>query len=167
MLNAPPLHKTTEIRTGRQRHDSWTSLIAATTVGLESLGCVTVGVRLAWPGDNFSSDEHVRLIVQSYRQEDLVDGLPSRYARPRGSSQREVTRRQLLAGVQMSLVSVGDNADDVSGTVVVAWLEVGRADLEFDGLRSRPDRALCLAHQAVGASSRVSVVFGAERAVAA
>jgi len=78
-----------------------------------------------------------RLVVQSY---DVTDGdLPGQRSRPVASAQRAVTGAELRAGVAVSLVELRTDARDTGGRpIVVAWLEDGEPDLEFDARRARP-----------------------------
>ena len=90
--------------------------------------------------------EGLRLVVQSYREQDVVAGRPVPYARPLASAQRTVSSDQLRGGVQLDLVHFeSDLDDDDDDVVVIAWAEEGEADLDFDGLEARPPRAAALA----------------------
>jgi hypothetical protein len=57
-----------------------------------------------------------------------------------GSVQRAVTADELRAGVQVSVVERRPRADGGPGEdpVVVAWVEAGEPNLEFDGQTARP-----------------------------
>jgi len=115
---------------------SWMALVAATTVGLATVQRVRAEVSgdpSAFPA---SSSEEYRLIVQSYSAGSLVDGVPLAHARPLASAQRSVTADELSRGVAVDVVGVGEHSDDPA--VIVAWLERGAANLEFDGRRARP-----------------------------
>jgi hypothetical protein len=118
---------------------SWTALLADTSWGLSGLGRRRVRVRQR-PAS--SASEALRLVVQSYRERDVIAGRPGPYARPLASAQRAVSRDQLMHGIQLDLVHFEDHADDV---VVIAWAEEGEADLDYDGLEARPPRAAALA----------------------
>jgi hypothetical protein len=78
------------------------------------------------------------LVVQSY---DTTDGpVPGRYVRPVGSLQRAVTAEELRDGVRVELLEVRTQAEkgrDLA-PVIVAWVEAGKPDLEFDGRTARP-----------------------------
>jgi hypothetical protein len=90
-----------------------------------------------------------RLVVQSY---DATDGpVPGRYVRPVGSLQRAVTAEELRDGVRVELLELrGRTASEARATaggmvsqrditpLVVAWVEAGKPDLEFDGRNARP-----------------------------
>jgi hypothetical protein len=54
--------------------------------------------------------------------------------------QRAVTAADLRRGVRVDLVALRDGASSVSQPVVVAWVENGEPDLEFDGRTARPGR---------------------------
>ena len=77
------------------------------------------------------------MVVQSYRECDVVAGRPTPYARPIASAQRGVSSEELKGGVLLDLVHFEDEAEDV---VVIAWTEEGEPDLDFDGLEARPPR---------------------------
>jgi hypothetical protein len=82
-----------------------------------------------------------RLIVQTYAPDDVgADGLPSPRARPLASTQRSATGAELERGMQVDVVHLGEASND--GTVLVAWLERGQPDLEYDGRTARPNRAV-------------------------
>lgn len=56
-----------------------------------------------------------------------------------GSIQRAVTADELRAGVRVNLVELrGSEPEQGTSPVVVAWIEAGQPDLEFDGRRARP-----------------------------
>jgi hypothetical protein len=114
------------------------ALVAATTLGLEGVQRVraAVSVGAGQLGTNAASE--YRLIVQSYSAANIVDGVPRAHARPLASTQRSVTPAELAQGVAIDVVDVGERASDTP--VIVAWLEPGAADLDFDGRRARPGR---------------------------
>jgi hypothetical protein len=116
---------------------SWTSLLADTSWGLAGLGRRRVRVRQRPLGIPV---EGLRLVVQSYRECDVVAGRPTPYARPLASAQRGVSSDELKRGVLLDLVHFEFEADD-SQVVVIAWAEEGEPDLDFDGLEARPPRA--------------------------
>lgn len=112
---------------------SWIALLAATTLG-DAAGTLHAKVRAV----GLSVDGAYRLIVQSY---DASDGpVPGRDARPVGSLQRAVTADELRAGVHVDLLELrdGTNASGIDRPVVVAWVEAGEPNLEFDGRTARP-----------------------------
>ncbi len=109
---------------------SWLALLAATTIGA---GADTLRAEIRADG---LRDGAYRLVVQTY---DAARGaLPATYARPVGSAQRAVTAAELRAGVLVNLVEL--RAAETSGDkpVVVAWVEAGEPNLEFDGRTARP-----------------------------
>lgn len=112
------------------------ALVAATTIGLSAVqrvrAAVSVGSRESLP----SVAGEYRLIVQSYSARNVVDGRPLAHARPLASAQRSVTPEELARGVAVDVVDVGEPAND--SAVIVAWLERGSADLDFDARRARP-----------------------------
>lgn len=117
---------------------SWTALLANTSWGLAGLSRRRVRVRQQAP----RSGEGLRLVVQSYHEQDVVAGRPTPYARPLASAQRSVSSDQLRRGVQLDLVHFEASHGDV---VVIAWTEEGDADLDYDGLEARPPRSAALA----------------------
>lgn len=117
---------------------SWTALLADTSSGLSGLGRRRVRVHQR----QGSTREGLRLVVQSYRECDVVAGRPTPYARPLASAQRGVSSEQLKGGVQLDLVHFEAEDEDV---VVIAWAEEGEPDLDYDGLEARPPRAAHLA----------------------
>jgi len=119
---------------------SWTALVAA-TLGLSSADLVRAEIA----SDGLGSDGAYRLVVQSYSAESLAaDDLPGTYARPLGSMQRAVTAEELERGIAVDLVQI-DAAP--AAPIVVAWVEPGEPDLEYDALRARPSPG---AHYGVG-----------------
>jgi hypothetical protein len=136
----PPVNVPMAARCPSLRGDgSWTALLADTSWGLSGLGRRRVRVRQRNQGH---AREGLRLVVQSYRERDVVAGRPTPYARPLASAQRGVSSDQLTGGVQLDLVQFESDDDDV---VVIAWAEEGEPDLDYDGLEARPPRAARLA----------------------
>jgi hypothetical protein len=112
---------------------SWIALLAATTVG-DAAATLRAEVR----AEGLSDDAPYRLVVQSY---DASDGrLPDRHARPIGSAQRAVTAGELREGVYVDLLELrsGATTPQAGAPVVVAWIEAGEPNLEFDGRMARP-----------------------------
>jgi hypothetical protein len=112
---------------------SWIALLAATTLG-DAAGTLHAEVR----ADGLSDDGAYRLVVQSY---DASDGpLPGHSVRPVGSVQRAVTADELRQGVHIDLLELREaaSAPRTDRPVVVAWIEAGKPNLEFDGRRARP-----------------------------
>ncbi|HEY8946528.1 MAG TPA: hypothetical protein VIM73_19890 [Polyangiaceae bacterium] len=117
---------------------SWMTLVAATTVGSPSLQRVRAEVTANETELSREAREEYRLVVQSYSPESVVDGVPALHARPLASAQRSVTAEELSRGVAVDVVGVGERASN--GGVIIAWVERGAPNLEFDGRRARPGR---------------------------
>jgi hypothetical protein len=113
---------------------SWLALVAQTTLGPDA-----VTVRAKIRGRGFLPTQTYRLVVQSY---DTSDGrFLSRRTRPVASVQRAVTGDELRHGVTVSLVELWKERPlPDKDPALVAWVEVGSPDLEFDGLNARPAR---------------------------
>jgi hypothetical protein len=109
--------------------DSWTSLVA-TTLGLDVFGRLRVVVRAKSVGL-----EQGRLVVQAFSRAD-------NHARPLAAAQRAVSREQLMHGVEITLHP--DQHDVESAHHVLAWIEPGEPDLEYDGLRAVPKAPVSL-----------------------
>lgn len=105
--------------------DSWMSLLASTSLGLESANTVRAEVRSA----ETLANANYRLVVQTY------DGERTARQQPLSSVQRSVTAQELRDGVQVKLVEL--NAPSAK-PLVVAWIETGEPDLELDGRMARP-----------------------------
>lgn len=105
---------------------SWLALLAAATLG-DGASTVHAEVR----ADDVREGAY-RLVVQSYDRAGA--------ARPVGSIQRTVTADELRNGVHVNLVELRGSHAATGGTkpVIVAWIEAGGPDLEFDGLTARP-----------------------------
>jgi hypothetical protein len=116
---------------------SWTSL-AATTVGLDDFGRLRVGISA-----RVEAGEAWRLVVQAYSTDaEFVGGLPSRHARPLAAAQRATSAEELKRGVMVGVVLSSKRYTWADGVRVVAWLEPGAPDLDFDGLCARPAGAV-------------------------
>jgi hypothetical protein len=114
---------------------SWTALVAATTLGL-SADALRTEIR----ADGLDGGRTYRLVVQSYYP---APGQPARrYSRPAGSAQRAVTAEELSRGVHVSLLEMQAPRDGVRvqdrDPLILAWIEAGEPDLEFDGRNARP-----------------------------
>lgn len=112
------------------------ALLAATTLGVDAGD--TFRAEVSIDEDLVESGDY-RLIVQSYDAEG--GDVPGHRARPLGSMQRAVTGAELRKGVSVSLVELRRaQASEMTGKdpVVVAWVEDGKPDLEFDGRMARP-----------------------------
>lgn len=111
---------------------SWLALLAVTTLG-DGADTLHAEVR----ADGLREGAY-RLVVQSY---DASDGkVPGRHARPVGSAQRAVTADELRSGVHVNLLELRESAAETASErpVVVAWIEAGEPNLEFDGRNARP-----------------------------
>ena len=117
---------------------SWLALVAATTVGIGALHRVRAAVSVDTRALG-TSDVGYRLIVQSYAPESFgASDLPAQRARPLASTQRAVTREELARGVAVDVLGVSAIAGNAP--VIVAWVERGKPDLEFDALEARPSQ---------------------------
>lgn len=115
---------------------SWMALVAATTIGLGTLERVRaeISADTATLGE---SGGRYRLVVQSYAQGSVTAELaPGMRQKPLASAQRSVTAEELSRGVAIDVLRVGETLD--SSQIIVAWIEQGEADLEFDGAEARP-----------------------------
>jgi hypothetical protein len=110
---------------------SWLALLAATTLGD---GADTLHAEVRATG--LSKGEPYRLVVQSY--DEVTAGRPAPAARPVGSIQRAVTADELRHGVHVNLLELRGSAGEAAAPLVVAWIEAGDPDLEFDGRTARP-----------------------------
>jgi hypothetical protein len=113
---------------------SWVAIVAATTLG-DAAGALRTEIR----ADGLASGSPYRLVVQSYDRSGAL--VPGRHARPVGSVQRAVTADELRHGIHVSLIEIRPTTDAAAGVdtpLVVAWVEAGDPDLEFDGRMARP-----------------------------
>jgi hypothetical protein len=117
------------------RRVSWMSLVAATTLGIG--GVDQLRARISAAGE-VPGEGELRLIVQSYRPETLNrDQLPQQFAVPLASIQRAITAEELHAGIDVSLLQLP--AEGTAGdAMVVAWVERGVPNLDYDALEARP-----------------------------
>jgi hypothetical protein len=115
---------------------SWMALVAATTIGLGQLDRVRAQVSADTATLGAASGRY-RLVVQSYSHGSVSAGnLPGLRHKPLASAQRSVTAEELSRGVAIDVLRVGGLVDP--SQVIVAWIEKGEADLEFDGAEARP-----------------------------
>ena len=114
---------------------SWLALVAATSLGISHAETVRAEIKL--PADALESDGRYRLIVQSYDTLGRASLIPNS-SRPRASTQRAVTAKDLVAGIRIDLVELGEQGTAGGERSVVAWLEPGEANLEFDARQARP-----------------------------
>ena len=113
---------------------SWLGIVAATTLGLGEVAAVAAEVC----AERGALEGEYRLIVQSYQPEAMDEELrPCRGARPLGSMQRAVSSDELRAGLRVNVIQV-DAAGMDEDAVVVAWVERGEANLDFDAREARP-----------------------------
>jgi hypothetical protein len=112
---------------------SWAALVAAAALGDSEF--THVHARVVGEGRLDGDGTSYRLVVQCYPRKSLGPAsVPSLRAKPLGSLQRAVTPAELRRGVPVDLVQWGRG----DSAAVVAWVEPGVPDLEFDGLRARP-----------------------------
>jgi hypothetical protein len=112
---------------------SWLALVAATSLGIPHAETVRAEIKL--PPEAFETGGRYRLIVQSYDTLGRASLIPS--GRPRASTQRTVTPADLADGIRIDLIELGDEASH-SERRVIAWVEPGEANLEFDARRAKP-----------------------------
>lgn len=119
---------------------SWVALVAATTLGLSSVAKMRAEVSVAEPLAAIGArSSGYRLIVQSYARDSVGQNeLPGARTRPLASAQRAVTAEELAHGVAVDMLQINVAASEQS-PLIVAWIENGAPDLEFDALRARPD----------------------------
>lgn len=112
------------------------ALLAATTIGLGQLDRVRAEVSADTAALGQSGGRY-RLVVQSYAQGSVTADLaPGTRQKPLASAQRSVTAEELSRGVAIDVLRVGESLD--ASHIIVAWIEQGEADLEFDGAEARP-----------------------------
>ena len=119
---------------------SWMSLLASTTLGVDTAAAtVHAQVRLdAIDLASLADDKSYRLVVQSYDSES-----PDAHGRskPVGSVQRAISKSELRAGVNVALFELRGIAprsqECTRKPIVVAWVEAGQPNLEFDGRMAR------------------------------
>jgi hypothetical protein len=127
----PRLAQTSRPTAGRA---SWLALLAVTSLGVAHAGTVRAAIKLS--PEMLGNEGRYRLVVQSYDRFGPKPALPGSQ-RPRASAQRAVTAEDLSRGVRIDLVELGETPEEGPGTVV-AWVERGEANLEFDGRGARP-----------------------------
>ena len=113
---------------------SWLALVAATSLGISHAETVRAEIRL--PPEVLESEGRYRLIVQSYDTLGRASLIPS--GRPRASTQRTVTPADLVDGIRIDLIELGDEEATRTERRVIAWVEPGEANLEFDARRAKP-----------------------------
>lgn len=118
------------------RGASWMSLLAAATLGITNVDQLRAHIS---SGDHVGEGD-LRLIVQAYDKHALDDSsLPQRGALPLASSQRSITAEELKRGIDVSFLQFPE--EGTNEPVVVAWVERGAPDLEFDALEARPTQS--------------------------
>ena len=123
---------------------SWMALVAASCVGAENFDSVRANVK-ADPAKDVAPADRYRLVVQAFAPGSVVQGsLPNAASRPLASAQRAISAEELRAGVAVDVMQLGGEFRAVDDPTVVAWVEPGDADLDYQGLRARPGpEALC------------------------
>jgi hypothetical protein len=131
--STPPRKRKRQVIAGSA---SWLALVAATSLGVGHAETVRAEIKL--PREAASPGVRYRLVVQSYDRRGHLTAIPESAA-PRGSAQRAVTADELVGGIRIDIIELGDRRSaGASDAVVVAWVEAGDADLEFDARRARP-----------------------------
>lgn len=128
------LSRTTTKRRVVAESASWLALVAATSLGIAHAETVRAEIKL--PPEALESGGRYRLVVQSYDTLGRASLIPS--GRPRASTQRTVTPADLIDGVRIDLVELGDEEVSRTDRRVIAWVEPGEANLEFDARRAKP-----------------------------
>jgi hypothetical protein len=119
---------------------SWMALLAATSLGAVSVERMRAEVSAQDLAAATSAG--YRLIVQSYSRESVgADQLPGASHRPLASAQRAVTAEELAHGVAVDVLQIDQAKAGEHAPIIVAWIEHGAPDLEFDALRARPSRS--------------------------
>jgi hypothetical protein len=138
------------------RGASWMSLLAAATLGVTGMDQVRAHIS----AESDLGDGDLRLIVQSYPKGKL-DGqrLPQEYAEPLASIQRSITSEELRNGVNVSFLQLSGEGTEAD-SVVVAWVEHGVPNLDYDALQARPRDG---AYYGVAQRSDGEIVLSARR----
>jgi hypothetical protein len=133
---AKPQHRPKNRRRAIAGPASWLALVAATSLGVAHAETVRAEIKL--PPEAADPDGRYRLVVQSYDRRGHLTAIPASI-RPRGSAQRAVTAGELVQGIRVDIIELGEARPlDRESGVVVAWLEVADGDLEFDARAARP-----------------------------
>jgi hypothetical protein len=81
----------------------------------------------------------LRLVVHSYLPGQLGDSqVPGVTEKPVASAQRAVTAEELRRGVVVEMVQPAPGCGSAPRPVVLAWVERGRPDLDYDARLARP-----------------------------
>jgi hypothetical protein len=119
---------------------SWMALVAATTMGIGTVDRVRAEVSVDTGTLGTDRSGRYRLVVQSYARDSVPTGnRPGVRQKPLASAQRSVTAEELSRGVAVDVLRIGETVDP--SQVIVAWLERGEANLEYDGAEARPTAA--------------------------
>lgn len=142
---------------------SWMALLAATTIGIGNLQRVRAEVSANIHAIGEAGGDGYRLIVQSYPRASLAQGdLPRANVKPLASAQRAITLEELAHGVSVDVVGLGE--EPAEDAIVVAWVERGKADLDFDALQARPSAdAIYGTADTRAAAARAQVVLSKRR----
>ncbi|MET0593188.1 MAG: hypothetical protein ABW133_10840 [Polyangiaceae bacterium] len=142
---------------------SWLALVAATSLGIAHAETVRTEIKL--PPEALESGGRYRLIVQSYDTLGRASLIPS--GKPRASTQRTVTQADLVDGIRIDLIELGDEEAARADRRVIAWLEPGEANLEFDARGARPTPGSFYGMGPSGNDARQSVEIVLDRRVRA
>jgi len=134
----PSSHATPQPQSTRRSASSaasWLSLVAATTAGLGPSATLRTMIR----ADVSDHADGLRLVVHSYLPGQLANGtLPNASQKPVASSQRAVTADELRRGVVVDMVQPASNGEHAAKPMVMAWVERGRPNLDYDARLARP-----------------------------
>ena len=126
---------------------TWMALLAGSTVGVEGVNEVRAEIRSSTGGVSWSEGP-CRLVVQAYPAGSFdARALPRHALRPCAAAQRSVSAAELERGVRVQLLQLAERASRGGRAALLAWVEPGLPDLEFDGLTARPGP-----HAAIGRS---------------
>jgi hypothetical protein len=137
------------------------ALLAATTLGAGVYDCISAEISSEGPL-GADDQEQLRLVVQSYSASSVdADGVPVRGARPLGSMQRAVSSDELQDGLVVQVVQL-DEASQARDAIVVAWVEKGEPNLEFDARTARPSAEAVVGSSISSSRSAARVVLRAQ-----
>lgn len=137
-----PRRKTTLERA--KQATSWLALVAATSIGVAA-SSVAAEIRTTVETPSRGT---LRLVVQAFGDD---------AARPVCATQRAVTAEELRRGIRVDVVEVAGELPGASR--VVAWVEEGDADLEFDGRTAKPGKGSLVGEAVADEAGRVSIVL--------
>lgn len=136
-MATPNLPTPAKARRSRRTTASWMALLAGTTLGLGYQG--RVRAQISAEGMNAELGQSYRLVAQSYPAASVRPGGElHRHARPLGSAQRAITAEQLRQGVDVDILLIGEQPEAPAPPVIVAWVEPGEPDLDYDARKARP-----------------------------